>query len=133
MTRSIESAELELDKFKELYGRCIKRIAELRKEMEKLEEENEVLRAKTNVGRKAFDDESTLMMMFDMYCDGYSFGDIAKFLNERNVKTRRGGTWAKSSVNLILKKNINMLDPEMQEVFFKRLEKKSRKDVELLV
>ncbi|MGL4741677.1 MAG: recombinase family protein [Sarcina sp.] len=131
--KEVKSLELELDKFKELYGKCLKRIAELHGVINKLEEENEVLKAKTNVGRKAFDDEATILMMFDMYCDGYSFSNIAAYLNERNIKTKKGGTWAKSSVSLILKKNIDLLDEEMQIVFKSNLNKKNKKDIVQLV
>lgn len=43
-----------------------------------------------------------IRMIFDMYCNGYSYNKIANALNKKGYKTQRGNTFSKNSIRNIL-------------------------------
>lgn len=92
--------DLEVDKM----GRVTK--AMLIEENKKLKEE---LAKYKSMGRKKFNDESTIKLMYDLYIEGYSIKKIAEYLNSKDIKTATGKTWGKSSVHLILKTRMDTL------------------------
>lgn len=53
-------------------------------------------------GRKEFQDYETVKKIFNLYANGKSLQVIANELNDKNIKTKVGGTWSKSSVRFIL-------------------------------
>lgn len=125
----MKGLELELDKFKELYFKAISKNKDLIQENIKLKEINLKLLKKENVGRKPYSDEVNIKLMFDMYLNNYSFNDVAEFLNENNIKTKKGGCWYKSSVAFILKNNLHILNDDEKIIFFKNLKRKNRNDL----
>ncbi|MPQ44613.1 recombinase family protein [Clostridium tarantellae] len=109
---------------KEYYDKLIK---ELENKIEKLESEENLI-----LGRKPFDDKETIKLMYKLYLEDNSFNEIANELNNKNICTRRGGTWTKSSVSVVLKKEENIreyLTKEENIRFFMLIEhnKKNKK------
>lgn len=81
------------------------------------------------MGRKKFDDENIIKLMYDMYISNNSLGSIANLLNTSKVKAPRGGTWDRSSVHFILNDKENLvkyLDLEMHSKFTKQKEKNTK-------
>ncbi len=80
-------------------------ISLLKKEIAFLKQNRSEIKAEHNsrgAGRKEFQDYKTVQHIFDLYTNGDSLQEIANKLNDLNIKTRIGGTWAKSSVRFIL-------------------------------
>lgn len=128
----MNAVEFEIEKVKELYGKALKKIAILNVEIENLRKENEILKKQktVSVGRKAFNNYSTIKLMLDMYLNDYSFNDIAIFLNNNNIKTKAGRSWGKSSVSFVIKSNIELLDMEEREIFKLKLSKRNKNNIE---
>lgn len=110
-------------------------VLELKKEIENLkdtirslEEENKKL-SERNIGRRAFDNDMAIQLMYDMYLAGESLNDIAVFLNSSKIETATGKAWRKSSVSSILKNEKNIkkyLNNYEYNIFLDRLKKKSK-------
>ncbi|MCH4201092.1 recombinase family protein, partial [Clostridium tyrobutyricum] len=48
----------------------------------------------------------TVKTIYKSYSEGKSLQNIADALNKANIKTKKGGSWAKSSIRFILLNNI---------------------------
>lgn len=53
-------------------------------------------------GRKAFNNVEVIQEIYELYLQGKSLQEVADELNSLEIKTKRGGTWSKSSVRFIL-------------------------------
>lgn len=80
------------------------KIKELQDKQDKLELKK-TIKNERGAGRKAFDDVHTIELIKKMKKEGNGITDIARYLNENGIKTKRGGNWAVSSVKLILDRN----------------------------
>ncbi|MGL4875558.1 MAG: recombinase family protein [Clostridium sp.] len=103
------------ERYKDTLKYYKKLIKELSEKVEKLENERKLI-----LGRKPFEDNKVIELMYKLYLENNSFNEIANYLNERNIYTRRGGSWSKSSVSLILKKEENMRTYLKTEEEFKK-------------
>jgi hypothetical protein len=59
-------------------------------------------------GRKEFDNADVIKRIYELYIQGNSLKEIANTLNGSEIKTKRGGTWSKSSVRFILLNHKNV-------------------------
>lgn len=68
----------------------------------KLDEENIVLKSRKNAGQKPFDNKEIIIKVFEDFLKGESLFQIANYLNNNGVKTKRGGNWYRCTVKTIL-------------------------------
>lgn len=108
------------ERCKETISYYINLINKLKSELNTLQNKKSI-----NLGRKPFEDNNIIELMYNLYLQGNSFNKIAQYLNNNKIYTKRGGTWAKSSVSLILKNNKNI------KIYLNN-EKKYKKFIELL-
>lgn len=91
---------------------------------------NKKIDNKKTVGRKKYNDESTIRLMYDMYTSNNSIGSIANLLNASNIPAPNSKIWNRSTIYYILnnKENINKyLNTEMYKKFIEH-KKSGRKD-----
>ncbi|WP_196008055.1 recombinase family protein [Clostridium tyrobutyricum] len=79
-------------------------------------------------GRKEFQDYDTVKTIYKSYSEGKSLQNIADALNKANIKTKKGGSWAKSSIRFILLNNVyvekRIIDEEMFNLITERMKRK---------
>jgi|GEM_PF-2592026 len=96
----------ELENYKLLYKilkqQKEKEISSLKTKVDVLIDKIKAEHNSRGAGRKEFQDYETVMHIFNLYANGESLQGVANKLNEYDIKTRAGGTWAKSSVRFIL-------------------------------
>lgn len=97
--------------------------------------ESTVIKAEHNsrgAGRKEFQDYDTVKKIYKSYSEGKSLQNIADALNEANIKTKKGGSWAKSSVRFILMNSVyvekDIIDKEMFSKITERMKSPEKKD-----
>lgn len=97
--------------------------------------ESTVIKAEHNsrgAGRKEFQDYDTVKKIYKSYSEGKSLQNIADALNEANIKTKKGGSWAKSSVRFILMNSVyvekDIIDKEMFSRITERMKSPKKKD-----
>lgn len=99
----------------------------------KLKEKDAIIKqlsSRKRVGRKNFDNEMIIRLMYDMYLSNNSLQAIADFLNKNSIKTKNGSTWGRSSIRLIINKEENLkkfLNEEEYNNFFVQKEKRAKK------
>lgn len=63
------------------------------------------------VGKAIEPEQATIVReIFQMYAEGYSCKGIAKILNERGVRSARGGTWAGTAIRPMLRNEHSLAD-----------------------
>ena len=80
-----------------------KKVVELEKRITELQIQQTCKKGnERKAGRKQYQNREAVRHIFLMYANGTSLQQIADNLNSEKVKTKAGGTWAKSSVHFIL-------------------------------
>ncbi|AND86345.1 hypothetical protein GTH52_15255 (plasmid) [Clostridium tyrobutyricum] len=92
---------------------------------------NQTIKNSRGAGRKAFDSSDVIKRIYELYIQGNSLKEIANTLNGSEIKTKRGGTWSKSSVRFILLnyKNVEneFIDEDTYNITVKLLNDRKKK------
>ena len=93
---------------------------DLRGKYDNLKESNLAAKNARGAGRKAFNNVEVIQSIYRLYLQGKSLQEVADELNSLEIKTKRGGTWSKSSVRFILLNEKNVLSGFIDEDTFSR-------------
>lgn len=113
LVEQIEYEKQMTTEYKRLYE-------DLRNKYDKLRESSSVIKNARGAGRKAFSDIEVIQSIYRLYLQGNSLKTIADELNSTGSRTKRGGTWSKSSVRFILLNEKNVLSGFIDEDTFSR-------------
>lgn len=131
---SLENAKAKIEEQDNIIAKLNNsNVVELKQEKEqqdkKITELEEGLSKYKKLGRKGFNDDSTINLMYSLYLEGKGFAYVSKELFKKGIKSKSNGFISKSTISCILKKAENIekyLNEEQFKKFTELLESNKR-------